>query len=194
MNEPYNLAVRSPILPTPNYQYSPDTTRLTLEQEYNRLSNRMAPQQPQSTAYSDYVNVLNSCSDITRGRILEDDRFNNIYAQCEGYLKEYLYAQALPLVLETQQGRMAFEQLFAVTKALKEEYTQRDLQKERQLELLMQDEVVLRRLQELQQEQPQKPPSKSSGNQPTQSQKWNIRNNQNQQQSPSDVTLSEATN
>lgn len=153
MNDSYNLAVRNPILQTSNY-HSPDTTRLTLEQEYNRLSNRMT-QQTQSNAYADYINTLSSCSDMTRGRILEDERFNIIYAQCEAYLKEYLYSQALPYILETQQGRMAFEQLYATTKALKEEYTQRDLQKEKQLELLMQDEVVLRRLQELQNEQPQ---------------------------------------
>jgi len=164
MNDSYNSAVRNPILQVPQY-YSPDTTRLTLEQEYNRIANKMAPQQNQQNAYTDYVNCINSCSDVTRGRILEDERFSEIYARCESYLKEYLYAQVLPYVLETQQGRVAFEQLYTTTKALKEEYTQRDLQKEKQLELLMQDEVVLRRLQELQsQQQPSSRPPQNEVN------------------------------
>lgn len=192
MNESYNLAMKNPILQSPNH-YSPETTRLTLEQEYNRLSNRMTPQQNQSTAYTDYVNTLNSCSDITRGRILEDERFIGIYAQCEAYLKEYLYTQALPYVLETQQGRMAFEQLYSTTKALKDEYTQRDLQKERQLELLMQDEVVLRRLQELQAEQVPPQPQSQQKRQPNK--KPPAKNTpQPQQQVPQEASQSEVTN
>ena len=91
MNDSYNLAMRNPILQT-QYPTSPETTRLTLEQEYNRLSNRMTPPTEQSTAYTDYVTTLNSCSDITREKILTDSRFKDIYEQCENYLKEYLYS------------------------------------------------------------------------------------------------------
>lgn len=148
MDNLYGLTMQNPILQT-NQRLSPDTTRLTLEQEYNRLSNKpTAP--PPSNPYNDYVNVINSCSDVTKEKILTDERFVSTYNQCEACLKEYLYAQVIPQVLDIQGGRMAFEQLYLVTQKLKEEYSQRDKQKEKQLELLMQDEVVLQRLQELQ--------------------------------------------
>lgn len=150
MDSSYNAAMRNPLLQVANsYHNSPDTTRLTLEQEYNR--NKVSqPQQNQSNPYSDYVNVFNSLSDVAKEKILADERFSSVYAQCEACLKEYIYAQALPYVLETQGGRISFEQLYSITKTLKDEMTQRDLKKEKQLELLMQDEVVLKRLQELQ--------------------------------------------
>jgi DNA-directed RNA polymerase specialized sigma54-like protein len=147
MDYAYQLAARNPILQI-QQPYSPETTRFTMEQEYNRL------RAPQTSVYSDYLNVMNSCSDVTKGRITSDERFAASYAQCEMLLKEHLYTQVLPLVLESQDGRIAFEQLYNVAKNLKDEYTQRDVQKEKQLELLMQDEVVLKRLQELQKEEP----------------------------------------
>lgn len=148
MDNLYGLTMQNPILQT-NQRLSPDTTRLTLEQEYNRLSNKTVTPPP-NNPYNDYVSIINSCSDVTKEKILTDERFVATYNQCEGCLKEYLYAQVIPQVLEIQAGRAAFEQLFLVTQKLKEEYTQRDKQKEKQLELLMQDEVVLQRLQELQ--------------------------------------------
>lgn len=183
MDNSYNVAMKNPILQVANPQYPPNTTRLTLEQEYNRLINQMAPPQNQSNAYNDYLTTLNSCSDVTRNRILSDERFAAIYGQCELYLKEYLYAQALPYILETQQGRKAFEQLYVVTKSLKDEYNQRDMQKERQIELLMQDEIVLQRLQELQNNQSQVP-AQSQQQVPKKQNFKNRGNQQNPQETP----------
>lgn len=160
MNELYGLTMQNPIMQPMGARVSPDMTRLTLEQEYNRLSNKMNTNNSipnESNPYNDYVNVLNSCSDVTKEKIITDGRFSAAYAQCEGYLKEYLYAQVIPQVLETQPGRIAFEQLYLISKNLKDEFSQKDRQKEKQLELLMQDEVVLKRLQELQMQTQQQP-------------------------------------
>jgi hypothetical protein len=119
--------------PSPqNQNTAPNSTRLTLEQQYADLSNRILPNQSYSDPYSDYLATLNSCSDITREKIIHDDRYSQIYFQCENAIKQSLYARIIPEIVASQQGRLLFEQLHTTTKSLKEEYAQKDLQRERE--------------------------------------------------------------
>ena len=162
-----------------NQQYdNPNTTKLTLEQQYHQLAQQILPNQQgnsvQSNPYDDFRNTLNSCSDIVRGKIIQDTRFQNIYTTCEEAIKQVLYAKVIPEVLSDPNGRMVFEQMYVTTKALKDELLQKDIQKEQQLEILMNDEVVLKRLQEIQSGKLSSEQNQSSGNQDSQK----IQNNQ----------------
>lgn len=142
-----------------NNRYQAPTTRLTLEQQYQDMARQLLPNQQQqlSNPYDDYIQTLNSVSDVTKQKITQDERFQVIYLQCTEILNQSLYAKVLPEVLSDQNGRIAFERLYTTTKALKDELVQKDIQKEKTLDLLMQDEVVLRRLQELQNPQSSSP-------------------------------------
>ena len=132
---------KNPILQTTSYQspyaQDPNITRLTLEQQYNNLSQQLIQNQqhPQSDPYSDYIAVLNSCTDVTREKIVQDKTYINIYLQCENLLKQSMYARIIPEVINTPHGRQAFEQLHSTTKVLKDEYVQQDLQREKEMEL-----------------------------------------------------------
>lgn len=140
---------RNPVLQTsPVYQQNP-VTKFTVEQ-LQQYQQYQQPQQSLSDPYNDFKNLLNSCSDVVREKILIDQRFQQEYATCEELLKQVLYAKVIPEVLADQNGRIMFEKLFATAKTVKEELIQKDIQKEKMLEQLMSDEVVLRRLQEIQ--------------------------------------------
>ena len=116
--------------PAPTYT-NPNTTRLTLEQQYADMSNKMMSQQVGSDPYSDYLTTIQACTDVTRENIFQDERYMQIYAQCKNAIEQTIYARMIPDVMSTQQGRILFEQLHTTTKALKDEYTQKDIQRER---------------------------------------------------------------
>ena len=166
---------RNPYTPQQN-----PVTKFTVEQMQQYQNQYQQPQQQAlSDPYNDFKNLLNSCSDIVREKILNDNRFQQEYATCEEVLKQVLYAKVIPEVLSDQNGRIMFEKLFATAKNVKEELVQKDIQKEKQLELLMNDEVVLRRLQEIQNGNQQTNDNSQNNQQSQNKNNYQKNNNQN---------------
>lgn len=132
--------------------YQPTSQKLTLEQQYQDLSRQMQSQQVMADPYSEYQQVLGSCSDLTREKIAADPRYVQIYTECDNAIKQYLYAQCIPAIIQTQEGRIIFEKLCDITKRLKEDNAKQEADRDRVIEKLLQDELVQERLKEMQAE------------------------------------------
>lgn len=135
--------------------YANPVTKFSIEQYQNQL-NQMQPTQqiqPQSNPYDDCIKLLSSCSDLVKQKIVNDKNYQQAENECELLIKQLWYAEIVPRVMQYQQGRIAFEQLLNVTKQLKQNYSQEEVQMTHNMQVLMQDEVVLARLRELQNQQ-----------------------------------------
>jgi len=128
------------------FQQPQNNLRLTVEQ----LQAQQQQQKPQSNAYTDGVNLLQNCSLYTREKISTDRRFQNADKQFENVISQYIYAQVIPSVLQTNEGQIAAENWYQTLKQLKAEYDESELEKDRAREQLLSDPVVLARLAELQ--------------------------------------------
>lgn len=122
---------------------NPREMEMVMKQKWNE------PQQV-SNPYNDYIQELNSASPTVRNKILQTQEYNDIDAYCENLIKQAIYETIIPQLVNTQQGRNAFERLSFTTKKLKDYYTQEEVATNEQLQMLMKDEVVIKRLKELQ--------------------------------------------
>lgn len=119
----------------------------------------MQPQQPnvENNAYSNAINELNALPVGLKNDILNDREYIEIKGQLDNLFLQYLFAQALPLVLQNQQHNFMLEKYYQTVKNLKikhenqqKEREQQAKQAQEQMSLLMQDPVISRRLLELQ--------------------------------------------
>lgn len=163
----YGVPLSNPILQAnPNYsnnQYNVNpTTRLTIEQLQNQLQSYQQNIQPQtySNPYEDYINVLSSCSGLVKQKIMQDKDYQQADAECEMLIKQLWYSKIIPELLNYQEGRVAFEKLYNITKQRKQDYTQEEaqelqslMQSKNMIDLLSSDPVVRKRLEELQNQQ-----------------------------------------
>lgn len=116
-----------------NPNQSPDISRLILEKEYSKWANGNN-QQTQQNIYNEYLLLLESCTLVQKQKIATHPDFIEADGRCEAALKEWLYAQAIPHVLSTPKGQQYFEELFYVTKKIKDEVVKREVEKEKELE------------------------------------------------------------
>lgn len=130
--------------------FQPSGTKLTLEQMYQQAAGQI---QPQSSPYEEYKKVLSSCTEVVQEKIVSDMRFAGVHSECENLIKQYLYEQCIPRILETQSGMTAFEKLCSVTKQVRDECIQQDTQRAREIERLLNDELVQERLKEMREEE-----------------------------------------
>lgn len=122
----YNL-LKNPVTQS---SAQPDVSRLILEKEYKQWKN----EETVRDVYSEYLSLLDSCSMIQKQKISTHPDFIEADRHCENALKQCLYAQAMPLVLNTPKGRELFERLVFVTKKIKDEIVKKELEKEKELE------------------------------------------------------------
>lgn len=155
------VANRSAPVYTPNnyqasqYNVNP-TTRLTIEQ-LQQLSNQYQQPLPQTLQqtndpYTSGSMLLAQCSDLVRAKIMQDPQYQQIDNECEILIKQYLYGNIIPQILNTQQGRIAFERWEQCIKELKQEYSKEEVAMTQNINVLLSDPVVMARLQELQQQ------------------------------------------
>lgn len=155
----YASAMRNPILQSSQSYQNPNNIKLTVEQYQQQMQQN---QQPQTNPYDDYLHTLSQCSETTRQKIIQDNRYKQASAECEELIKQSLYSEIIPKLLNYPQGKAMFERLYVVTKGLSEEYTQEEVAINQQMQMLLQDDVVLKRLQELQNQQSQQTEQKQT--------------------------------
>lgn len=107
------------------------------------------PQQNFSDPYIDFQNEFNSCSANIQQRILDDKDFKSAMSECDKQIQMMVENLVRPQVMQTKDGRIAFERLLAIFRKLKEGYSNEEAENMKTINMLMQDEVVLKRLSEL---------------------------------------------
>lgn len=106
-------------------------------------------QQQQSDPYSDFESEFNKCSSTVQNRILNDVEFKETMNNCDRLLQGAIEAMVRPQVIQTQEGRIAFEKMLATFRQLRDRYSQEEIKNMEKFQKIMQDEVVQKRLAEL---------------------------------------------
>ena len=106
-------------------------------------------QQNISDPYIDFQKEFNACSANIQQRVLEDKDFKSAMSECDRQIQMMVENIVRPQVMQTKDGRMAFERLLAIFRKLKEGYSNEEAENMKTINMLMQDEVVLKRLAEL---------------------------------------------
>ena len=110
----------------------------------NMMPQVQQPQQPeQSDPYNDFITEFNQCSNVVQASILENPEFKQCMAECDKKI------QATMEVMQTQDGRVAFERLLASFRGVRDQAKQQEAQNMQRIQALMNDDVVRKRIEEL---------------------------------------------
>lgn len=137
---------------------NPKEMEMIMRQKWNE--SQQTPMQ--SDPYTQFQNEMYQCSPTVKNKIMNDDEYKQADYQCELLMKQALEEVLIPQLINTPNGRLAFERLAVITKNLKQRYIQEEVQANEQLQKLMSDEVVLNRLRELQNNHPKTTQPKQS--------------------------------
>lgn len=104
---------------------------------------------PQSDPYVDFENEFNKCSATVQKRVLDDPEFKSAMNNCDRLIQSAVETIVRPQVMQTQDGRMAFERMLATFRNVRDKYSQEEVKSMERFQQMMQDEVVQKRLAEL---------------------------------------------
>lgn len=103
----------------------------------------------QSDPYIDFANEFSKCSSLVRNKILNDPEFKSTMDECDRKIQAAIEDVIRPQVMQTSDGRMAFERMLAVFREVRDKYTKEETENFEALQRVMQDEVVKKRIAEL---------------------------------------------
>ena len=149
------------VYPSGNYRYNenrqpwnnqnPQEVELMMKQKFQQpnIQNQTQFQNYQLDPYSELQNELLNCSVLVRNKIITDREYQVCDNECELLLKQAIEEVFVPQILNTPKGRVAMEKFVGVVKQLKEKYSKEEVQTNEQLQNLLNDEVVKKRMQQL---------------------------------------------
>lgn len=111
--------------------------------------NQQPPQQYQSDPYIDFTNEFSKCSNTVQNRILNDPEFKSAIDECDKKIQSMVENIIRPQVMQTPDGRVSFERMLAVFRNVRDKYSKEESDSLETLQKLMQDEVVKKRIVEL---------------------------------------------
>ena len=134
---------------------NPQEVELMMKQKFQQpnIQNQIQFQNYQSDPYLELQNELLNCSITVRNKIISDREYQICDNECELLLKQAIEEIFVPQILNTPKGRVAMEKFVGVVKHLKEKYSQEEVQTNEQLQNLLNDEVVRKRMQQLSQQE-----------------------------------------
>lgn len=103
----------------------------------------------QSDPYTDFEIEFSKCSNVVQNKILNDPEFKQSMFECDRIVQAALERAIRPQVMQTNEGRIAFEKLLATFRNIKDGYAKEEAANMEKLQILMQDDVVRKRLAEL---------------------------------------------
>lgn len=106
-------------------------------------------QQNISDPYTDFENEFNKCSSVIQNKIINSEEFKDSMRICDEIMQRYIESIVRPQIMQTGEGRIAFEKLLAVFRGLKEKYSKEEIINMEKFHKIMQDEVVQKRLAEI---------------------------------------------
>lgn len=133
-------------------QINPQEIELMMKQKFNP-----SYCQGYTQGYNNYENdpyielqqLIGECSTSVRQRIVNDIEYKKCDEECELLIKQAIEDIIIPQLLMTPQGRIAFEKFTGTVKKLKEKYSMEELENNKKIQVLMEDEIVKKRLEEL---------------------------------------------
>jgi hypothetical protein len=107
------------------------------------------PQIPQSDPYVDFVNEFSKCSSVVQNKILNDPEFKPTMDDCDKRIQAMVEDLIRPQLMQTPDGRIAFEKMLATFRQVRDKYSKEESDNLEALQMVMQDEVVKKRIAEL---------------------------------------------
>lgn len=148
---------QNPLIPNGNIFPNKSTPNVSPQEwEYIQTMRRTGwqeppVQQPQqlSDPYSDFEAEFSKCSTTVQNKILNDEEFKKSMQYCDNLMQSAIEDAVRPQVMQTPNGRIAFERMLATFRSVKDKYAQEEIQNMERLHKIMEDEVVKKRLAEL---------------------------------------------
>lgn len=148
---------QNPLIPNGNIFSNKSTPNVSPQEwEYIQTMRRTgwqepSAQQPQqlSDPYSDFEAEFSKCSTTVQNKILNDEEFKKSMQYCDNLMQSAIENAVRPQVMQTPNGRIAFERMLATFRSVKDKYAQEEIQNMERLHKIMEDEVVKKRLAEL---------------------------------------------
>ena len=106
-------------------------------------------QQQISDPYTDFEIEFSKCSTVVQNKILNDIEFKRTMDYCDRLIQGALESIVRPQVIQTSEGRIAFERMLATFRELRDKYSQEEIQSMEKISRIMQDDVVRKRIEEL---------------------------------------------
>lgn len=103
----------------------------------------------QSDPYNDFETEFLKCSSLVQNRIMQDEEFRNVMAECDKHIQHMVEQIVRPQVMQTKDGRLAFEKLLAIFRERKDAYAKEEADNMEKFQKLMNDEVVRKRMAEM---------------------------------------------
>lgn len=103
----------------------------------------------QSDPYTDFTNEFSGCSVVVRDKIMQDPDFNMAMKECDRQMQLMVENYVRPQVLQTKDGRIAFERLLAVFREIKDKYAREEAANMDRFQRLMNDSKIQQRIIEL---------------------------------------------
>ena len=103
----------------------------------------------QSDPYSDFINEFSKCSLSVQNKILNDSDFKGAMTECDNRIQSMVEDIIRPQVMQTPEGRVSFEKMLAIFRQVKDKYVKEETENMEVLQKVMQDEVVKKRIAEL---------------------------------------------
>lgn len=128
---------------------NPQEVELMMRQKFNQNSFSQNNPNPQSDPYQEFQILMSSCPPNIKYKIMNNDEYIKCDQECEMLIKQAVEEAIIPQILNTPQGRVVFERFLGVAKKLKDKFSKEEVETAEQLQKLMQDEVVQKRLKEL---------------------------------------------
>ena len=130
---------------------SPQEVELMMKQKFQQPFNQSSIQSVnyQTDPYLELQNELINCPISIRNKIINDKEYQICDNECELLLKQAIEEIFVPQILNTPKGRLTMENFVGVVKQLKGKYSQEEAQTNEQLQVLLNDEVVRKRMQQL---------------------------------------------
>lgn len=104
---------------------------------------------PQSDPYNDFESEFLKCSSVVQNKIMQDEEFRNIMGECDKHIQHMVEQLIRPQVMQTKDGRLAFEKLLAIFRQRRDVYIKEEAENMEKFQKLMNDEVVRKRMAEI---------------------------------------------
>ena len=148
-NNPSNNAPSGNVSPQ-EWEYIQQIRRTGYEpNQSQQMSMQQQTMNNQSDPYSDFEAEFSKCSSTVQNKILNDGEFKQAMFECDRLIQATVEAMVRPQVMQTRDGRIAFERLLAIFRNIKDGYIKEENDNMERLQRLMQDDVVKKRLAEL---------------------------------------------
>lgn len=107
------------------------------------------PQQQISDPYTDFANEFKQCSPSVQASIMQDSEFVECMNECDRQIQATMEQLVRPQVMQTPQGRVAFEKMLATFRSARDKISKQEAKNMEKIHMMMNDDVIKQRIMEI---------------------------------------------